>query len=106
MTHPAQGSAVIIRNDEDALTNELAWASSRSGSLWDSEASGKDCPALTDPEPFVSCLTGWETQSYMGYTDKFPNTVYSLTQSPSGRPTYAKGEERFCTKKFCLPIEP
>ena len=88
------------------MTDELAWASSRSGSLWDSEASGKDCPALTDPEPFVSCLTGWETQSYTGYTDKFPDTIYSLTQSPTGRPTYAKGQERVLYPKKCLSIGP
>ena len=82
------------------MTDELAWASSRSGSLWDSEASGKDCPALTDPEPFVSCLTGWETQSYMGYTDKFPDTIYSLTQSPTGRPTYEGPGTGFVSKKM------
>ena len=83
-----------LRDNAHALQKELEWACARTGSMWNLDDTNT-FPNLEDEDAFEACLTKWELECYTDYVKQFPDSVYSLTQNPNTRPTYAKGKVGF-----------
>lgn len=89
-------STVWLRTDDNQLKEELLWGASRPGSLWkkrkDNGEVDDDIPDMGETNCFMECLTEWESNALEKYIEKKPNSVYSMNQDPTTRPTFATGQ--------------